>query len=217
MSPITEKPPVNHNGSSFPRAEQGDPVGPQAAGAGESREKTRQEWAMIAVGLCAVLSLLAIVLSLVAIGSNNGNTTPVVIRAASAATGGTAAAAPVTPVLAPVSMAIAIKTDVEHGKLGPGGTWHDAFVPADFTVKPGQKVTITFSNYDDAAHTFTSPSMGVQETIPGGGSAVSPKVTTFTFTAPKTPGAFQWWCAMPCDPWSMKHNGYMRGIVSVKA
>jgi plastocyanin len=215
MPTLTEHPPVNLNGSSH-RAEDRDPVDPRAGGPGESRDQTRQEWAMIAVGLCALMSLLAIVLSLVAISSNNGSPTPVVIRAASTAAG-SSAAAPATPVVAPVSMAIAIKTDVEHGKLGPGGAWHDAFVPADFTVKPGQKVTITVSNYDDAAHTFTSPSMGVQETIPGGGSPVNPKLTTFTFTAPKGAGAFQWWCAMPCDPWSMKHNGYMRGIVTVKA
>jgi plastocyanin len=172
---------------------------------------------MIAVGLSALMSLLAIVLSVVAIGSTSGGAVAAVAPASGgAASSGQAAAAPAPPAIAPVSMAIAIKTDVEHGKLGPGGTWHDAFLPADFTVKPGQKVTITFSNYDSSPHTFTSPSMGVQQTIPGGG-AVNPKVTTFTFTAPKTPGAFQWWCAMPCDPWAMKHNGYMRGIVTVKA
>src|SRR4029079_6149694 len=31
---------------------------------------------------------------------------------------------------------IVVKSDEEHGKLGPEGTWHDAFLPADFSVDP---------------------------------------------------------------------------------
>jgi hypothetical protein len=40
---------------------------------------------------------------------------------------------------------------------------------------------------------------------------------TFTFTAPKKAGRYQWWCAVPCDPWAMAHDGYMRGYVTVSA
>src|SRR5690349_16417955 len=88
------------------------PTGP------ESPEKVRQEWIMIAVGLIALMSLLAIVLSIVAIGSSSKNTTTVLRVAAPAAGAGAAAAAPVAK---PMSMTIAIKADDEHGKLGPGG------------------------------------------------------------------------------------------------
>jgi hypothetical protein len=27
-------------------------------------------------------------------------------------------------------------------------------------------------------------------------------------------GRFQWFCGMPCDPYSMAHNGYMRGYIT---
>jgi len=171
---------------------------------------------MIAVGLVALMSLLAIVLSIVAIGSGSKNTTTVMRVAAPAAGAGAGGAAAAAPVAKPMSLAIAIKADDEHGKLGPDGKWHDAFLPANFTVHPGQKVTLTFTNYDTGAHSFTSPSLGVSQTIPAG-SMANPNVVTVSFTAPKTPGAYQWWCAFPCDPWAMEHVGYMRGIVTVKA
>ncbi len=105
----------------------------------------------------------------------------------------------------------------EHARRGPDGKWHDAFLPADFTVRPGHKVTITFNNYDGGAHTFTSPAMGVNAIIPGGGSVGAPHKTTFTFTAPTKPGKYAWYCAVPCDPWAMAHDGFMRGYVTVKA
>jgi plastocyanin len=205
MTTTTETPRPQMNGTSaYP---------PPASGGGDP-DRARQEWMMIAVALAALTSLLAIVLALVAIGSSSSSVTRVIVPAASA--GAAHSAATAAPAVAPESLALAVKSDTEHGRLGPDGNWHDAFLPADFTVKPGAKVTLTITNYDSGAHSFTSPSLGVQETIPAG-SAVSPSVTTFTFTAPKKPGAYDWWCAFPCDPWAMKHDGYMRGIVTVKA
>lgn len=112
---------------------------------------------------------------------------------------------------------MSIKTDTEHGRRGPDGTWHDAFLPANITVHAGDKVTIMFTNYDASPHTFVSPSLGVDQTINGGGSLNSPQVVKLTFTAPKHAGNYAWWCGTPCDPWAMKHIGYMRGIVTVKA
>src|SRR5690348_1468080 len=32
---------------------------------------------------------------------------------------------------------LVVKSDEEHAKRGPEGTWHDAFLPADFSVAPG--------------------------------------------------------------------------------
>jgi plastocyanin len=114
------------------------------------------------------------------------------------------------------SVILNVKSDSEHGKRGPDGSWHDAFLPADFTVHAGSAVTVTVYNYDDMPHSFTSPSLGVDQTIPGG-SISTPAKTTFIFTAPSKPGGYQWWCALPCDPWAMAHNGYMRGYVTVSA
>lgn len=109
---------------------------------------------------------------------------------------------------------LTIKSDEEHAKKGPEGTWHDAYLPADFSVKPGTTVRVTVLNYDEAEHTFDSPSLGTNAMIPAG-SEESPSETTFTFKAPKKAGHYLWFCTMPCDPWAMEHNGFMRGFVTV--
>lgn len=111
---------------------------------------------------------------------------------------------------------LVIKSDSEHGKKGSDGKWHDAYLPADFAVTAGAKVDVTVLNYDDSSHSFSSSSLKVNALIKGGKSS-KPSKTTFSFVAPKKSGKYQWWCAMPCDPWAMSHNGFMRGIVSVHA
>lgn len=179
----------------------------------ESATRSRLEWTMIGAGLAGLLSLIAIAFSIVALASKTP--TPASTTQNVAAAG--AAGAALTPAVAPLSMTVAIKADDEHGKLGPDGQWHDAFLPAMYTIKAGQKVTMTFVNYDGGPHTFTSPGMGVNEIIGGGGSLTAPKTTTVTFTAPTKPGTYHWWCATPCDPWAMAHDGYMRGLVNVTA
>jgi plastocyanin len=115
---------------------------------------------------------------------------------------------------APEKVSLTIKTDEEHAKKGPEGKWHDAYLPAGFTVKPGATVEVTVSNYDEAAHTFTSTGLWTNQMI-AGGSATKPAKTTFTFTAPTKKGTYEWHCMMPCDPWAMSHLGYMKGAVTV--
>jgi plastocyanin len=109
-----------------------------------------------------------------------------------------------------------IKSDTERGKRGPDGNWHDAFLPANFTVRAGATVKVTVLNYDDMPHSFTSQALGLNVTIPGGWET-APSTTTFTFTAPSGAQRYMWWCALPCDPFSMSHVGYMRGYISVRA
>jgi plastocyanin len=178
------------------------------------RENAWHEWMGIAVALTGILSILAIILSLVAISSSNSGTNA---QAAVVGASNAAASSKPVPVVKSEALKLIVKADDEHAKLGPDGKWHDAFLPADFTIHAGDRVTVTVVNYDSGPHTFTSPSLGVNETIPGGGSMSSPHEVTFTFIAPKTPGKYQWWCAVPCDPWAMSHNGYMRGFVTVAA
>lgn len=112
------------------------------------------------------------------------------------------------------SVKLVIKTDEEEGKMGSDGNWHDAFLPADFSVGAGETVRVTVYNYDDMPHSFTSAQLGTNVTIPGG-SEDKPSVTTFTFQAPQKAGSYEWYCAMPCDPWAMSHDGFMRGHVTV--
>lgn len=103
--------------------------------------------------------------------------------------------------------------DSNHKVKGPDGKWHDAMVPGNPTVQAG-KVTVTVYNYDTMMHTINSSALGLAEKIPPA-HGNTPSKLTFTFTA--KPGKYQWFCAMPCDPWAMAHNGYMRGYITVKA
>jgi plastocyanin len=127
-----------------------------------TRERAWHEWMMIAVGLVGLLSVLAVIISAVALSSTSSSKTMVVTVPAAAQP---AAAAP-RP--APQTVRIAVKADSEHGRLGPDKQWHDAFLPADFSVKAGATVTMTLTNYDSGPHSFTSPTLGVNGIIPGG-------------------------------------------------
>ena len=113
------------------------------------------------------------------------------------------------------SVTLAVKSDTEHAKKGSDGKWHDAFLPGNFAARSGSKVTVSIKNYDPAAHTFTSSGLGLNVKI-AAGSATNPKVTTFTFTAPK-PGNYTWMCMGNCDTWAMTHMGFMLGSVKVTA
>lgn len=111
-------------------------------------------------------------------------------------------------------VSLVIKSDEEHAKKGPEGEWHDAYLPADFTIKAGATVQVVVQNYDEAGHTFTASGLGTNQMI-AAGSATKPSTTTFTFTAPAKKGQYEWHCMMPCDPWAMAHDGFMTGFVTV--
>jgi uncharacterized cupredoxin-like copper-binding protein len=204
--------------------------------------------------IALIVSVLALVLALAAIvvAVNADNRTPVAstpsaagmagamssaMSSAGSGAGAPAAASSTAPVK---SIALAMKPDA---KRGSDGKTHDAVLPsADLTVKAGQTVRLTISNYDDMPHSFTSPAlargaaippmmqqmqgtaqdlkvmpmpgMGVDKTLPGG-TDKAPSKTVITFTAPSKPGTYIWYCRLPCDPWSMAHDGYMRGHITV--
>lgn len=176
------------------------------------KEQAWREWMMVGMGLTALLSVIAMVISLAALGSSNPHTTMMM---------GQGYGAQVRPAaLKTEDVRLVIKSDTEHGKMGPDGKWHDAFLPANFTVHAGDRVTVTVRNYDTMPHSFTSSSLSssqlINQMIPAG-SADSPSTTTFTFIAPSSAGRYSWWCAMPCDPYAMSHVGFMRGYVTVAA
>lgn len=91
-------------------------------------------------------------------------------------------------------------------KPGPGGKLHDAFSVTNFTVHPGQAVKLVINNTDSSPHSITSPAAGVN-------IVVRPGTHTYTLLVQKQ-GRFLWYCSYPCDPWSMKHVGYMRGYIT---
>lgn len=112
------------------------------------------------------------------------------------------------------------------GYTTPDGKGHDTYIPSRFSVKVGEKVTVTVTNYDEGPHTFSSPEIGVNANIPGAKNADKgiPSKTTFTFVVKKA-GKFRWYCALPCDAkakgWAMTpdatgtdRQGYMAGYVT---
>jgi hypothetical protein len=182
-----------------------------------SGDRAWREWMMIGMGLTGLLSILSTIVAVVALANPGTQPAPTGVgtNATMASSARPASTAPTAE-----AVKLTIKSDDEHGKLGPDGKWHDAYLPGNFTVHAGAKVTVTVYNYDEGSHTFTSSTLGVDglinEMIPAG-SERAPHKTTFTFTAPSQTGKYLWWCAMPCDPWAMAHIGYMRGYVTVVA
>lgn len=111
------------------------------------------------------------------------------------------------------TLTILVKSDSEHAKKGPDGKWHDAFLPANPVVTADVNTRVTLINYDSGAHSIVAPGLYLNVVVPGAKGKVPGRVT-FTLDAKKA-GRYDWWCEMPCDPWSMTHNGYMRGAIVV--
>jgi heme/copper-type cytochrome/quinol oxidase subunit 2 len=91
-------------------------------------------------------------------------------------------------------------------KPGADGKLHDAFSITQFTVQAGRPVKLVINNTDSAVHSITAPGAGVN-------IVVRPGSHVYTLLVHKT-GKFTWFCAYPCDPYSMSHIGYMRGYIT---
>jgi heme/copper-type cytochrome/quinol oxidase subunit 2 len=91
-------------------------------------------------------------------------------------------------------------------KPGADGKLHDAFSVTNFYVHAGQPIKLVINNTDTAAHSIVAPGAGVS-------IMVKPGTHTYTLLVRKA-GRFQWYCGMPCDPYSMAHDGYMRGFIT---
>jgi hypothetical protein len=79
-------------------------------------------------------------------------------------------------------VALASKSDAERARRSPDGKWHDAYLPAAFSVKSGDKVVVTIRNYDAAPHTFTSPRLHLNVVIKTGNArfgAPNPATTEY--------------------------------------
>jgi plastocyanin len=195
--------------------------------------------------IALVLSTLAVVLAFVALavaltrkpGIAHMSMPVAATAPSSAIVAGGPSAGSALPVM---RIAMAVKPDA---RLGSDGGKHDAFVPrADLTVKAGQTVRMSISNYDDMPHSFTSPGLAAGAAIPTseqqrqgsgrdltvmpglgigldvnlpGATGKGPSKTTFTFRAPTKPGTYVYYCKLPCDPWAMSHFGYMMGHIRV--
>jgi len=115
------------------------------------------------------------------------------------------------------------------GQKGSDGLTHDTTYGANFTVKKGDRVTVTVYNFDEGPHTITNKALNLNAKIPGAKNEVQgiPSKTVFSFTANKV-GKFRWYCSVPCDKgqgyWAMAvtkngvgRAGYMAGYFTVTA
>jgi plastocyanin len=204
----TENPPSS--GDWPPFEERGTQPSPSSVDAGKDR--AWRDWLTAAVGLTGLLSVMSVIIALSAQAATNPTSTTMM--------GQLTPTASATPAGKPETVKLIVKSGGEHAKLGSDGKYHDAFLPGNLAVHAGDAVTVTVYNYDPMPHSFTSSSLSstqlINEMIPAG-SAGAPTKTTFTFTAPSNPGKYAWWCAIPCDPFSMTHVGFMRGYVTVAA
>ena len=78
--------------------------------------------------------------------------------------------------------------------------------PPTSTSTPASRYKLVIDNTDTAAHSIVAPAAGVS-------IMVKPGTHTYTLLVRKA-GRFQWFCGMPCDPYSMAHDGYMRGFIT---
>lgn len=104
-------------------------------------------------------------------------------------------------------------------KLGPDGKLHDAFTPADVAILKGQPVELTIYNLDDGQHTVANADLKLNLAVTGSAKAGDPGISKVTFTADNA-GVYPWLCMIPCDgengQWSMTHDGYMKGNITVQ-
>jgi plastocyanin len=185
------------------------------------KDQVWRQWMMVGVGLTALMSIMAIIVSVVALASDNQTTntatqTSAPAAAMTASMGGSGGSMSTSTAAKPEAVKLVMKSDTEKAEKGPDGQYHDAVLPGNFTIHAGDRVTVTVYNYDDMPHSFTATDLSVNQTIRAG-SENAPSKTTFTFTAPTSAGKYQWWCSMPCDPYSMSTDGLMKGTVNVAA
>lgn len=162
------------------------------SGAVQSTSVSRTAIAAIA-GVAVVLVLIALDVALV--GGAQATPPRPVVQVVKLSASGTE---PVQPVV--------YLTVSPELKPGADGKLHDAFSVTDYTVHAGQPVQLVINNTDGAPHSITSPAAGVN-------ILVRPGIHTYTLVVHKT-GRFEWFCAQPCDPYSMSHVGYMRGYIT---
>lgn len=185
-----------------PRSGSGDAAQPDnparlnGAAGRPQQERAWHQWMLAAVGLVGALAVLAIVGSLIALGSDNPTNTIIKQVAAKQASTG-------TPVVSQKSLGsgvgqagaglvvpIVLQKDAVKGTTGTV-TGHDGwprFAPSNITIPAGKQVTLVITNYDDmntplAANEPYNKVMGGTETVEGKPvTVVSNKMIAHTFT-----------------------------------
>lgn len=161
------------------------------------KDRTWHEWMMMGVGLTAVLALVAIIASVVALSSKTATTTTIIRQGAASAgqkasstggasastmgmgakssTGSTAAlGSGVGQSGAGAVVPIVLQKDSTTGTAGliTGKPGWPRYAPSNITIPAGKKVTLVITNYDDVSTALPAGLpynhvMGGQETVNG--------------------------------------------------
>jgi plastocyanin len=183
--------------SSVPATNQ-SPAIEQAQRSTEARLDSERAGQRLTLILFAGIVALAIVGTTVSIVANSvmrgGRSTGPMMSASAIASAGASS---------PQNISLSV---IPGSKPGPKGEKYDSFSKANFAVKVGRPVQLTIDNKDDAVHSITATSAGVNV-------VVMPGVHTYTIVVHQA-GHFKWVCAYPCDPYSMATVGYMQGYIT---
>jgi nitrous oxide reductase len=157
-------------------------------------QATPGKWSTVALAAFAVvLALIAIDISLV-----GGLQTPASAHTSPVAQIVKVSGADVQPIVY-----LSVTAEI---KPGTDSKLHDAYSVTNFYTHVGQSVKLVINNTDTVDHSITAPGAGVS-------IMVKPGTHTYTLLVRKA-GHFQWMCMLPCDPYSMSHDGYMRGYIT---
>lgn len=180
-----------------------DPPRLNGSGGSAAGERAWHQWMLVAVGLVALLAVLAIGGSFLALGSDNPTTT--IIRQTASPTKAASTSAPAASHQALGSGALGsgageagaglvipmvLQLDDTKGTPGTitGRPGWPRYAPSNITIPAGKQVTLVITNFDDAATPLTAGEpynkvMGGTETVDGKSvTFVSNKVIAHTFT-----------------------------------
>lgn len=171
------------NGSLPSPGQTGQLNGSAVAAAGE---RAWHRWMLVAVGLVSVLTVLAIIGSFVALGSDHPTTT--IIRQAAAPAKASATGAALTSQAmgsgamqagAGLIVPIVLQKDATKGTPGTitGRPGWPRYSPSNITIPAGKRVTLMITNYDDVATPLAAGEP--YNKVAGGSETVDGKPTTF--------------------------------------
>lgn len=166
----------------------------------ESGPERRPAHRRLLLGAIGVFGLLvALSAGLVAVASSSRTTHMDAMARSMYASSGSSTSGPAVP------SSVSVKI-VGGDKKGSDGKMHDTVAPADFTVRVGRPLSLRIDNTDDAPHSITAPTAGVN-------IIAQPGVHTYVLTVDKA-GRFRWFCALPCDNWAMATPEFMGGYIT---
>jgi hypothetical protein len=158
----------------------------------DTGSRTWHEWMITGIGVTALLAVVAIVASVVALAGKSSNTTTVIRQSSPAKVASTQPTGSQAVSGAGAVVPMVLQLDATSGTAGTitGRDGWPRYAPSTITVPAGKPVTLMITNYDDAntplgAGTPYNSVQGGRETVNGKPvTFVGNKVIAHTFTIP---------------------------------